>query len=169
MDLLDCSKCAHRFYAPAIAAPELRRCPRCGGDLNLGAHGVSSIPIDAHWLDPRCLPPAIITMVELRRKRSWAGRSEERIVEDLGDYFPVKANGRSVRVTVNRGAAYEAPLRVAAVLDGVDGDWEDHFYMPTPDAEPSIGDLPLAPVRARAHLHLVGGNDEPLPESTRDG
>jgi hypothetical protein len=166
MDLVGCSECASRFYAPGTA-PAGRLCPRCGGDLSLAAHGISSIPLDARWLDPRDLQPAMSTTVELRRKRARGGRSEQRIVEDLGDYFAVKANGSSVRVSVNRGAAAEAPLRVAAVLDGVDVDWEDHFYLPTPDSELPDGDLPLGPVRARGHLHLVRADGE-APRSGRD-
>jgi len=158
MDLLACAQCEHRFYAPGAGGSYGRRCPHCGGGLALDVQGVASIPLDAHWLDPGAVP-ANVTVVQLRRKRKRDGKGGKRIVRDLADYFPIKSNGRSVEVSVNRGAAADAALRVAAVLDGVDGGWEEHFYLPTndPEAPPDHRLSPRAPYRA--HLHLVGGTD----------
>jgi hypothetical protein len=158
MDLLACSQCGHRFYVPGPDASNVRRCSQCGTDLELAEHRIASIPLDARWLDSRNVPPFEVTVVELRRKRERGGRSGKRIVDDLAGYFPVKANGRSVQVSVNRGAAADAPLRVAAVLDGVDSSWERHFYLPT--ADPQMASDDVRPPPARGHLHLVRSTNE---------
>jgi hypothetical protein len=100
-----------------------------------------------------------VTVVELRRRGRHAGRTGRRIVTDLADYFAVTANGRSVEVSVDRGAPADAALRVAAVLDGVDTGWEEHFHLPTVDAESPPGNpQPSAP--ARGHLRLVWSDDD---------
>jgi hypothetical protein len=162
MDLLACSQCEHRFYVPGVAASDGRLCPECGGGLALTEHGLGSIPLDAHWLEPRGSPAPAVTVVELRPKRERGGKSGRRIVRGLAGYFPVKANGRSVEVSVNRGEAADAALRVAAVLDGVDSGWEQHFYLPTSDPQEPSDELRPPPARTRGHLHLVSsgyGND----------
>jgi hypothetical protein len=167
MDLLTCVECEHRFYVPGVAASDSRRCTDCGGALDLALHGIASIPLDAHWLDPRAVPDFEVTVVELRRKRKHAGKSGRRIVDDLAGYFPVKAVGRAVEVSVNRGTAAEAALRVAAVLDGVDGGWEEHFYLPTSGSTAPSEDLRRATAKPRARLHLVGGReDDALPSQS---
>lgn len=162
MDLLACSECARRFYAPGVSASDNRRCPQCGGGLALTAQGMAAIPLDARWLDPGLVPGFEVTVVELRRKRERGGRTEERIVRDLADYFPVEASGGSVQVSVNRGAAADAALRVAAILDGVDGGWEEHFFLPTSHSGVSEDDSPPPSTRARRHLHLVSQAEESL-------
>ena len=160
MDLLACSECERRFYVPGAAASDGRQCPRCGGGLVLAVHRMASIPLDARWLDPRVDPPFEVTVVELRRKRARARRNGQRIVKELADYFPVKADGRSLQVSVNRGAAADAALRVAAILDGVDSGWEEHFFLPTSNSQEPSDDWGGAPDRTRGHLHLVRGADE---------
>ena len=157
MDLLACSQCDHRFYAPGHGPADHRGCPQCGGGLTLALHGMTSIPLDARWLDPRAGPVdgPEVTVVELRSKRGRGGKSGKRIVSDLADYFAVKANGQSVEVSVNRGAPDDAALRVAAVLDGVDTNWERHFYLPTSESSEPPRDLRSPPRRRRNHLHLV--------------
>ena len=130
MDLLACSQCEHRFYVPGVAAWDGRLCPECGGRLAFTEHGLGSIPLDAHWLDPRGSPAPEVTLVELRPKRQRGGKSGRRIVRRLAGYFPVKAIGRSVEVSVNRGEAADAALRV--LLTGGDtlrrGANPDHSY-----------------------------------------
>jgi hypothetical protein len=164
MDLLACSDCGHRFYLPGNGAMKSRWCPQCGGDLGLALHGMTSIPLDARWLDPRvsAAGPPPVTVVELRRKGERAGKTGKRILRQLGDYFAVKANGgRSVEVSVNRGRPVDATLRVAAVLDGVDAGWEQHFYLPTADAQGPHGDeLSRPPLRSRSGLRLVASNGD---------
>ena len=167
MDLLACSPCDHRFYAPGHGPADSRRCPQCGGGLTLALHGMTSIPLDARWLDPRAGPVdgPEVTVVELRSKRGRGGKSGKRIVSDLADYFAVKANGQSVEVSVNRGAPDDAALRVAAVLDGVDTNWERHFYLPTSESSEPPRDLRSPPRRRRNHLHLVASTgDRVQPE-----
>jgi hypothetical protein len=165
MDLLACSECDHRFYAPGLGSADIRCCPQCGGGLALALHDMTSIPLDARWIDPRAGPVdgPEVTVVELRSKRGDGGKTGERIVRDLADYFTVKANGRSVEVSVNRGAPDDAALRVAAVLDGVDTDWERHFYLPTAESAGPPRDLRGPPRRGQDHLHLVASRGNGAP------
>ena len=51
MDLLACSQCDHRFYAPG--SDRIHSCPQCGAGLALAMHDMTSIPLDARWIDPR--------------------------------------------------------------------------------------------------------------------
>jgi hypothetical protein len=165
MDLLACSSCELRYYVPGLMLAEGRRCPQCGEDLALVAHGITSIPLDAHSLEFAIEPTPQVTVVELRRKRKRASRNGRRIVSDLAHYFPVKAVGHSVRVSVNRGAGSEAALRVAAVLDGVDETWEEHFYLPTSGYGEPTDHPQLQPQlhRGRGHLRAVPDPDRSSP------
>ena len=52
MDLLACSHCDRRFYAPGDG-PSTDRCPQCGGELGLALHRITSIPLDARRLEAR--------------------------------------------------------------------------------------------------------------------
>jgi hypothetical protein len=131
--------------------------------LVLAVHGLVSIPLDARWLDPQVVPAPEITVVELRSKRERTVEGGQQIVRDLAGYFPLTANGRSVQVSVNRGAASEAPLRVAAVLDGVHSGWEEHFYLPTSGSEARPHDPPAQTPR-RGRLHLVARDDRAQQE-----
>jgi hypothetical protein len=56
MDLLACSGCGSRFYAPSIGFSESRCCSQRGGGLSLTRHAITSIPLDARWLDARVAP-----------------------------------------------------------------------------------------------------------------
>ena len=161
MDLLACSECGRRFYIPHLGPSEGRCCPQCGGGLRLALYRMASIPLDARWLEPRVAPQ--VTVVELRRKGGRAGKIAKRIVEELGDYFALSAKGRAVEVSVNRGAPADAALRVAAVLDGVDAGWEDHFYLPTADSQGAPGDLQRSAPRQRGHLRLIATNGDGIP------
>ena len=55
MDLLACSNCDRRFYAPGDG-PTTGRCSQCGGGLGLARQSITSIPLDARWLHARVLP-----------------------------------------------------------------------------------------------------------------
>jgi tRNA(Ile2) C34 agmatinyltransferase TiaS len=48
MDLLSCPACGSLFYS---AAPGAHRCPKCAEQLNLELSRVTSIPLEARWLD----------------------------------------------------------------------------------------------------------------------
>jgi hypothetical protein len=146
-----------------VAASDGHQCPQCGADLALAVHGLASIPLDARWLDPRIGPAPEITMVELRGKRERTVEDGRQIVRDLAGYFPVRANGRSVQVSVNRGAASDAALRVAAVLDGVDSEWEEHFYLPASGSDARHDDQPARTAR-RGNLRLVPQADDRVPQ-----
>ena len=67
-------------------------------------------------------------MVVLRRKRT--GEIGDQIVRDLGDYFEIVPSGSAVEVSVDVGAVGPPALRVAAILDGIDEGWEEHFHLP---------------------------------------
>jgi hypothetical protein len=138
-----------------------RFCPQCGGGLTLALNGITSIPLDARWLDHDHAPADApeVTVVDLRCKRDRAGKTGKRIVKELGDYFAVRANRGSVKVSVNRGVPAEAALRVAAVLDGVDSDWEQHFYLPTAGPQDPPHDSQRRPSRL-GHLRLVASNGD---------
>jgi hypothetical protein len=71
VNLVACSECDHRFYGVGVGLPERHRCPRCGGGLDLSLHDITSIPLDARWLDPAAArrDPPEVTIVDLRRKR----------------------------------------------------------------------------------------------------
>jgi hypothetical protein len=160
MDLLLCAECEHRFYVPGVAGFEGHPCPECGGNLAVDVYGLTSIPLDARFLDPRDGASGV-TLVDVREKSKPAGEAGKQIVVELSGYFAVKANAGSMQVSVNRGPPAEAALRVAAVLDGIDGDWEEHFYLPTADREESPERAHPASARPYGHLHLVEQADEP--------
>ena len=80
----------------------------------------------------------------LRRKRS--GEIGDGIVRDLGTYFDVTPLGSSVEISVDARAVGPPTLRVAAILDGIDGRWEEHFHLPVPLMQgPSPNDVPGSP------------------------
>jgi hypothetical protein len=160
MDLLGCAECEHRFYVSEMASADVLLCPQCGGGLTLAARGLASIPLDARWLDPRAVPEIEVAVVELHRKREPSTENGQRIVGSLADYFPVRANGPEVEVSVNRGEAAEAGRRVAAILDGIDSGWEEHFYLAATDPRVPSDDLRRPPARRRTDLHLVRRGDE---------
>jgi hypothetical protein len=156
MDLLACSQCERRFYATGVDPPGTW-CSHCGGGLEIALRQIASIPLDARWLDPTSAENVPeLTIVDLRRKRENGGKAaRKRIVKDLAQYFDVKKHGRSLEVMVNRGERETAALRVAAVLDGVDTDWEEHFYLPTVDPEESDSERESPPPPVRNHLRLI--------------
>lgn len=157
MDLLSCDQCGHRFYTPGQATLELYLCTHCGGHLEVSRHGIASIPLDAKWLDTRIAlaGPEPVTVVSLRQKHKHGGRTAKRIVKELGDYFDLSARGQSVEVSVSRGEPEAAEMRVAAILDGVESSWEQHFYLGATDSAPIPSESHELP-RRRGHLHLVG-------------
>jgi hypothetical protein len=61
MDLFACSHCGRRFYAPGVGPSESHRSSQCGGDVVLALHGITLIPLDARWLNPRGAPGEVPT------------------------------------------------------------------------------------------------------------
>jgi hypothetical protein len=119
---------------------------------------ITSIPLDARWLDRRAAAePPTVTVVDLRPRRRHGWRSSRRIIKTLGDYFDVRRIDGLVKVDVYRGTRESASLRVAAVLDGVDGSWEEDFHLPTTDSEPPPPDPPTPNQHRglRGHLRLA--------------
>lgn len=168
MDLLACDRCGHRYYVPGTATPERRRCVHCGGQLGVSLHDIARIPLDAIWLDgelsPVERPP--VTVVHLQRKRKHGGWAARRIIKELGDYFDVSAEGRSVEVSVNRGSPEVAPMRVAAILDGVDSGWERHLYL-VPTLVPTDSQAP--PDDSDGRSRVGGGRLRLVPAWGRRG
>ena len=66
----------------------------------------------------------------LRRKRS--SEIGDAIVRDLGTYFDLTPRGSSVEISVDPRAPGPPTLRVAAIMDGIDLRWEEHFHLPVP-------------------------------------
>ncbi len=66
----------------------------------------------------------------LSRKRS--GEIGDAIVRDLGTYFDLTPRGSSVEISVDPRAPGPPTLRVAAIMDGIDRRWEEHFHLPIP-------------------------------------
>jgi hypothetical protein len=51
MDLLACTQCGDRFYAPGAWLSDIRDCPHCGGGLRFSLRNMASIPLDARGID----------------------------------------------------------------------------------------------------------------------
>jgi hypothetical protein len=66
--------------------------------------------------------------VILLRKR--AEKAGDRIVRYLADHFELTASGSAVEVSVGAAAVAPPALLVAAILDGIDERWEEHFELP---------------------------------------
>ena len=73
-----------------------------------------------------------LSTVTLQRKQ--AGKGGSRILEDLGRYFRVVPTSAGAEVCIDRCPPIDAPWQVAAILDGIDGGWEDHFSLPQLDS-----------------------------------
>jgi hypothetical protein len=127
MDLFLCPACGSVFWAPSEASNE-RRCPECDARLDLSASGPTTVPLEARLLDGDWWDGSAPRMVVLRRKR--AGRIGDRIVRDLGDYFDIAPSGSAVEVSVKAAVVAPPAVLVAAVLDGIDEGWEEHFHLP---------------------------------------
>jgi hypothetical protein len=65
MDLVACTQCDRRFYVPGVGPSESRCCSQCGGDLVVALNGVTSIPLDARWLDARDTPAGALTVTAM--------------------------------------------------------------------------------------------------------
>jgi hypothetical protein len=136
MNLQHCPECRHAFTAPDGGVSEGRNCVVCGGALNILARNVIQISpmwegYGAYTADAMS-EVATVASVEIRRRR--IGGDGGRILADLGDYFQVVATDSGAQVCVDRGPPIDAPWRVAAILDGIDGGWEEHFVIPELDA-----------------------------------
>jgi len=69
----------------------------------------------------------------LRRKNG--GETAERITTSLKTYFDLRNVGSSIEILVDPEAVGPPTLRVAAILDGIDRRWEEHFHLPVPVAK----------------------------------
>ncbi len=127
MDLFLCPACGSVFWAPSEAS-NARRCPECATRLDLAVSGPTTVPLEARLLDGDWGDGSAPRMVVLRRKRT--GEIGDQIVRDLGDYFDLTPSGQAVEVSVDVEAVGPPALRVAAILDGIDERWEEHFHLP---------------------------------------
>jgi len=66
----------------------------------------------------------------LRRRNG--GETAERIARSLSTYFELTNVGSSIEILVDPEAVGPPTLRVAAILDGIDRRWEEHFHLPVP-------------------------------------
>lgn len=127
MDLFLCPACGSAFWAP-FEASNARHCPECATRLDLAASGPTTVPLEARLLDGDWWDGSAPRMVVLRRKRT--SRIGDQIVRDLGDYFEITPSSAAVEVSVAAEAVGPPALRVAAILDGIDQRWEEHFHLP---------------------------------------
>jgi hypothetical protein len=127
MDLFLCPSCGSVFWASSESSTAYR-CPECVARLDLAVSGPTTIPREARSLDGDGWNGLAPTTVILRRKR--ADRAADRIVRDLGDHFELTASESAVEVSVGAAAVAPPALLVAAILDGIDERWEEHFHLP---------------------------------------
>lgn len=128
MDLFTCSSCGAVFYSTGASGG---CCLRCGTRVDHSASHLTSIPLAARCLDgdrPNTDPAP--QRVMLRRKNG--GETAERIARSLRIYFELTNVGSSIEILVDPEAVGPPTLRVAAILDGIDRRWEEHFHLPVP-------------------------------------
>ncbi len=127
MDLFLCPSCGSVFSAPSEGS-NTYRCPECAARLDLAPSGPTTIPREARSLDGDGWNGSAPTTVILRRTR--ADGTGDRIVRDLADHFELTSSGSAVEVSVRAAAVAPPALLVAAILDGIDERWEEHFELP---------------------------------------
>ena len=127
MDLFLCPACGSVFWASAEGS-NAGCCPECTTRLELAVSGPTTVPLEARLPDGDWWDGSAPRVVVLRRRR--AGEVGDRIVKDLGDYFELTPSGSAVEVSVDAEAVGPPALRVAAILDGIDDRWEEHFHLP---------------------------------------
>jgi hypothetical protein len=127
MDLFQCPSCGSVFWASSEASTGYR-CPECVARLDLAASGPTSIPGEARSLDGEGWNGSAPGTVILLRKR--AEKAGDRIVRYLADHFELTSSGSAVEVSVGAAAVAPPALLVAAILDGIDERWEEHFHLP---------------------------------------
>lgn len=132
MDLLYCADCRHAFTVPGSRAPQARTCPICAGALRVIAPDVVQVsPLREPDAGPAFVEGAESGPSTVALQRKHTGRVCDRVLEELARYFRVVATNREeAEVHIDRCPPSGAAWHVAAVLDGIDGDWEDHFTMP---------------------------------------
>ena len=131
MDLLYCADCRHAFTLSGSRAPEARTCPVCAAALRVIAPDVVQVsPLREPDAGPASVegPESGHSTVTLQHKHM--GRACGRVLAELTRYFRVVATDRDAEVYIDRCPPSDAAWHVAAILDGIDGDWEDHFAMP---------------------------------------
>ena len=128
MDLLTCSSCGSVFYSTRSGGG---CCLRCGSPLDRSVSHVTSIPLAARCIDgDRPSTDPAPRRVILQRKNG--GETAERIARSLRTYFEFTSVGSSIEILVDPEAVGPPTLRVAAILDGIDRRWEEHFHLPVP-------------------------------------
>jgi len=135
MNLQYCPGCRHAFTATDGDGAEARSCVVCGGALSMLAQDVLQVsPLGdgvENGAGEAMTEVAAVTSVAIRRRRTDGDGGQ--ILSDLSDYFQVVATDAGAQVCVDRGPPIDAPWRVAAILDGIDGGWEEHFVIPELD------------------------------------
>jgi hypothetical protein len=133
MNLLYCADCRHAFTAPGGGdQAEGEACVLCGGPLSLLAREVIQVSPLGNAHESR----AALGMTEAVGVASVAIRCRQddgdggRILANLSAYFQVVTTDSGAQVCVDRGPPTDAPWRLAAILDGIDGGWEEHLFIP---------------------------------------
>jgi hypothetical protein len=132
MNLLYCTGCRHAFTAADGSEPAADVCVLCGDALSELARDVIQVsPMweasDSRSVEGLSEAPSVTSVAIRHRGTNGDGG---RILVGLADYFQVIATDAGAQVCVDRGPPTDAPWRVAAILDGIDGGWEEHFVIP---------------------------------------
>lgn len=133
MNLLYCADCRHAFTSPAgrdQAGAE--DCVLCGAPLSLLAREVIQVsPLgNGHERHGAAGMTEVVGVASVAIQCDQADGDGSRILANLNDFFTVVPTDTGAQVCVDRGRPIDAPVRLAAILDGIDGGWEEHLFIP---------------------------------------
>jgi len=132
MNLLYCAGCRHAFTEPD--GGQSGTCVVCGGVPRLIARDVLQVSPLRERDDGPALAGTEATAAGVALRRRQSELRGDLILRKLSSYFQVVATDGGAQVSVDRSPPIDAPWRVAAVLDGIDQSWEEHFFLPELDA-----------------------------------
>jgi len=144
MNLFYCADCRHAFTAPAGGnQAEGEGCILCGAPLSLLAREVIQVsPLDnGHENGGAAAMTEVAGVASVAIQCREADGDGSRILANLSAYFQVVTTDTGAQVCVDRGPPSDAPVRLAAILDGIDGSWEEHLFIPelaTLEADPGV-------------------------------
>ena len=133
MNLLYCADCRHAFTAPAGGdEAEGGVCVLCGAPLSLLAREVVQVsPLgNGHERGAADGVTEVFGVASVAIQCRQADGDGSRILANLSDYFQVVPTTTGARVCVDRGRPIDAPARLAAILDGIDGSREEYLFIP---------------------------------------
>jgi len=133
MNLLYCADCRHAFTVPADGDQAGGEdCVLCGAPLSLLAREVIQVsPLgNGHEGGGAAGMTEVVGVASVAIQWRQADGDGSRILANLSAYFQVVTTDTGAQVCVDRGPPSDAPVRLAAILDGIDGSWEEHLFIP---------------------------------------